>query len=208
MTEVELCNLALLRIGQRDLITSLAGTSAPARACAVLYPIARDFMLASYAWPFATRRLALTAYDYDMDPDFERSGWGYSYTLPTDYLAAQYIWSGVRNPAFDARTPFAVEGNTATGTPDVLTPFILTDQEDAELVYTAAITDTTQFPALFCDALAWKLAAELALALAVKPQLAGMMLQGLERSMAMAINAELRSSQSDLNPEAEWIRGR
>jgi hypothetical protein len=57
---VDLCNLALLRIGTRSTITSLTDGSAEANACNLLYPQFLNRIFADYDWKFARRRESLT----------------------------------------------------------------------------------------------------------------------------------------------------
>src|SRR5690606_399370 len=75
-------------------------------------------------------------------------GWAYQYQLPTDYLAVIQLNSW---QAWEARDLYEIEGNR-----------LLTDQEQAELRYTARIEDTEQYPPLFVEALYTKLASKLA----------------------------------------------
>jgi hypothetical protein len=199
LTAAEICNIALARVGQRQTIAALSETSAPGRLCNTLYPNARDSLLMSVPWSFATKRQTLAELVTD-----ERDGWEYVYALPTDCLATRYLYPGLRNPTEKQKEPFAIEFD-ATESKRVL----LTDCEDAILVYTASPGDVTaNFPPLFCDALAWALAVDLALSLAVKPQVGLAMRQGYELALLKASAAELNQAQADTPPESEIITGR
>lgn len=159
---IQICNTALARVGVKEFIEDLAEGSAEADACSALYPTARDSALTSLPWPFATKRttLALAA------GEDEREGWEYVYAMPSDCLLARHIWSGERAPSATSKIPFTIELNDAEDA-----RIILCDKEDAELVYTAAITNSLLFPPLFVDALCWLLASELALPLSVRTDL-------------------------------------
>jgi hypothetical protein len=199
MTEAGLCNLALLRVGQRQTIQALTDVTPEARACKTAFANARDVVLGSFEWGFATRRkqLALLA-------NVERSGWTYVYSAPTDMQAPCYLWSGVRNPGLNQRVPFSLED----GNPDFTGQILLTDKPDAELVYIANDLGIGLYPPLVADAVAWFMAADLALGWAVKPALASQ----LQRAAMVALqSAQLREANKptrDAQPESEFVRGR
>lgn len=197
LTEAGLCNLALVRIGQRGLIDSLTENTIEAQVAGAVYESARDAVLEAFWWPFATERSELA-----LVVDGERDGWEYAYAVPSPCVAPRYIWSGVRNPAREARIPFAIEHDAVFGR------VLLTDQEDAQLIFTARVDVVALFPPLFVQALAWKLAAELALGLSVKPQVGMVMEQKYEAAVAVAAAVAFRDQQDDVPLAAESIRAR
>jgi hypothetical protein len=148
----EIVNLALSIVGDTAFVNDLATEdTAQARAGRVLYPQARDGLLAEYDWPFARKRATLGLLDA-----VTRSGWGYVYALPADCLYAREVYS-TRNPA--RRTPYRLEHHDGA-------TVLLTDQETPELIYTGRLEEVTLYPAPFVDALAARLAIGLAMALA------------------------------------------
>jgi hypothetical protein len=197
VTEASICNVALLRVGQRQTIDSLEEATTEAMACKALYPFARDSLLEEVWWSWATKRqvLALTAET--------RTGWSYVYAFPSDCVTARYLSASVRFPAEDQTIPFAFEASD-DGTARVL----LTDQESAELVYTAGITNPNLWSAMARDALAWRLAADLVSALPVKPQLAAQALGMAARRALEAAAADRAQSQLDRPQLAEHLRAR
>ena len=52
--DVDICNLALYRVGQRQPISALDDGSLGAQLCSLMYPIARDGLLTKAQWRFAT----------------------------------------------------------------------------------------------------------------------------------------------------------
>ena len=58
-SEVEICNLALARLGDAATVVSIDPPegSAQAEHCAMFYPMARDTLLAQHPWGFAQRRV-------------------------------------------------------------------------------------------------------------------------------------------------------
>jgi hypothetical protein len=178
-SDVDICNLALLRLGTRSSISALTEGSTEANACALVYPIVRDTLLAQHHWGFATRRVALA--DLGSPPggvaadSYDGAGragdWRFRYAYPTDCLHARGIrppsgttvtWDDCR-PRHPHAIRFEVSGDQdGSGNPIKV---ILTDQPQAELIYTARITAAAQFDAGFIEALSWMLAAELAVTL-------------------------------------------
>lgn len=156
---VQICNMALMRIGCGINIASLTEGSTEANACALFYEHCRDFALRDYPWPFASRRVALGLLTGDA-----ATNWAFKYAYPSDCLQAREI-VGAYNPRNDEKIPFEVANE---GTSRV----IYTNQEDAELLYTVRVEDTNLFDPIFVSALASLLASELVMPLSMNPTLA------------------------------------
>jgi hypothetical protein len=171
--EVEICNLALNGIGHTQFITSLDEDSVEANVCKLSYPQIRDEALEVLKPSFATRRsrpaaLVATTLDLGAVP----GGWKYAYALPADCVpnglreVQSSDGSSVRNPRPDQEIPFAIEYDSKTG--QVL---VLTDQEKAELVYTARLEDATKYTATFLRALAERMGPDLVRGIRKDPRL-------------------------------------
>lgn len=203
-TEAELCNIALGRIGQRQYIDALTEATTEAEACAVYYGHARDVVLASFPWPWATRRAVLAVLSDDEDDADARPGWAFTYALPADCVTVLRLHdeeAGERGFTAETRIPFKLEHDPVSGL-----RVLLTDLENAELLYVAKLELVGLFPPLFADAVAWRLAADLALVLPVKPQVGLAMEQRYELALAKAGAAEFRQAQADVQPDSEFIR--
>lgn len=150
-SEVDICNLALARLGDNATVASIDPPegSAQAEHCAQFYPIARDSLLEMHAWKFATRRVTLAALTA---PSWN---WAFAYAEPSGALKLLAVLPATA--ANDAETqdfePESDENGTAV---------VLTNQDDATLRYIARTTDTAKFSPLFVDALAWLLASYIA----------------------------------------------
>lgn len=205
-TEAEICNISLGLIGDRDFIQALdTEGSTESQACAVHFAHCRNVVLEAFPWPFATKRAVLAVLEDADDEDSDaRTNWGFVYALPTDCVTVQgLVIEGTRTPPSESRIPYTLEHDSVTGK-----AVLLTDLEDAELVYTARLTAVGLFPALFIDALAWKLAAALAFTIPGKAALAAGMLEGYGRALAMAGAAAFNQSQEDVEPESQFVRVR
>lgn len=195
-TEVRIANLALMRVGVTHLIDSLDEATTEARACKAAYVPARDEVLTSHRWTFATRRAQLAAV-----AGAEVKGWRGVFALPSDYLQDIDLWAGMRTPSASQRARYGIEHGPEG-------QVLLTDEEAPELRYVARVSNALRYPPLFVEAMAWRLACDLVLALPVKPQLGPMCFDRYRMALSSAIAADLRAGQEDEPPESEFIRVR
>lgn len=148
---VQLCNLALSRIGISQSITSLSEASTKAQLCNLHYDAARDAVLEAFPWPFATVTASLALVTVAPSTD-----WKYAFRAPSDCVKALRTLDAGRGSS----SPFAVGA-------DAIGQLVLFDGDTVSLQYIQRVTDTGRFPASFGHALAWRLASELAAPLAV-----------------------------------------
>ena len=192
-TEVRICNLALLRVGVTALIDSLNEESTEARMCKAAYVPARDEVLASHTWTFATRRAQLATV-----AGYSAKGWAGAFALPSDYLQDVDVWAGMRAPPSRLRIPYAIEHGTDGSV-------LLADEPTPELRYVARASNAVRYPPLFVEALAWRLACDLVLSLPVRPELGPMAFARYQQALSAARAADLRAGQEDEPPESEFI---
>lgn len=197
-SEIEVCNLALARIGVSAFIETLQDPSAEAAVCRLLYPISRDAVLESYPWAFA-RKVAPLA----LLSGVERAPWLHAYALPADCLAPREIWSGARVQRADDRIPFELQA-----LPGLNGVALFTDREEAELIYTARVTQPGLFTTLFSSALAWRLASDLAAALPNKRDLRADAFNVYVAELATAQALDASSEQGDQHPVGSLIAAR
>lgn len=150
-SEVDICNLALARLGDDATIASINPPegSAQAEHCARFYPIARDSLLEMHNWKFATRRARLAQLAMDS------WNWAFAYAEPTGTLKLLSILPASAS-SDDEGEQFDTMGDASGAA------LILTDLEEATAMFIARVTDTTKFSPLFIDALAWLLASHIA----------------------------------------------
>lgn len=196
---VDICNIALARSGVSQVIASLEEPSAEARLCRVIYPDAVDTVLSAAPWPFATKRAVLAPL-----ASGGRGGFAFTYALPPDCITVQEVFAG-RRLREDQKVPFQVENE---GEMRVL----LTDQEDAEIKYTARVETPTLFHPLFVQALSWYLAQDLAISLAKDDDASTRMasrannryIQIIHQAIAQAVGEQ----QPDQEPESVFLTAR
>lgn len=149
---VDICNLALARLGDDATVSSIDPPegSAQAEHCKVFYPMARDTMLDAHAWSFITTRKALAELD-----ETPPAGWLYTYAKPSGAIKLLAVLAADALDDSDPQ-PFISEI-----LPDG-TEVILSNTPNAVLRYTIRQTDPTHYPPLFVDALSMLLASHLA----------------------------------------------
>ena len=144
MNKIDIINIALNRIGAAP-IASMEEASQTARVVKSCYDFTRQNLLRKYPWGFATRRNKLAQLEYK--PEDYR----FSYRYPGEVLYLRKIC-----------TPYGKDDVTYKIASDKTGKVIYTDIAEAVIEYTADIQDCTLFDSQFVEALAWKLAAEIA----------------------------------------------
>lgn len=148
-SEVEICNSALIKLGD-DTITSLTDDSKRARLCNAQFARLRDEVLRAHPWNFAIRRASLAK--LSQAPAFEFAA---AFQLPEDpyCLRVLLLFDGSAAQGI-SRHRWKIEGRT-----------LLSDENSAKIIYIARVIDPNQFDAMFAEALALRLANELAYSL-------------------------------------------
>lgn len=180
-SEIEICNLALSRIGAFS-IDSLDEKSKEARECKRSYGPARDQVLSDYPWNFSTIRA-----DLALLSGVEPVGFEYAYAYPSNCLKARGIWRSVSTAD---PIPFEI-----VAADDLQSKMIITDEEDAVLEYTAGITVPNLFSKSFIDMLSYRLASDLAIPITKK--------SGIQSAMLQVYMSKLLSSQNTDATEGE-----
>ena len=194
-SRVRVANLALSLVRTKG-IEDFDEAGTPASQVRQWYDIARQEVLELFNWPFARKRLILAVHD-EAAPTNE---WAYRYQYPADCLAARAIENAAGTTADAA--PFEQERA------DDGTQSIVTDTDDAVLIYTYDATEAEEFPAAFAVLLAHKLAYYLSGVIAGKATLTEA-LDGAYRRQA-GISAGTVGAQERQRPprDASWIRER
>ena len=194
LSDIEICNIALSRVAQTEPIVSFTEKSKAAELCSVFYGALRELVLSDFPWPFAESIVNLA------DIGSPAPGWAYRYRYPADCLKIrEIIQPGQRRPlSSEFQIPFKI-GYDAGGR------VIHTDQPDAGVRFTFKVTDPTFFDSLFVDALAWRLAMDLALPLSSKPDLQTFATQQYQMALTKAEASAFNESQDDPEPDSEFV---
>lgn len=195
LSVVNICNVALSRIGISNQISSISEQSNEAVMCSLHYEHVRDRVLRDHPWPFARRLVTLALVSEDEDRQ-----WTYWYRYPAAAIAVRRIANSI--DALGHRpTPFAIGGDSAG-------LLVMTDQEEAVGEYTARVTDPTRFDPIFASAVGWLLASEIAMPLAVKDSLRERALQMYHLEISAATANAGNEQQPTEPPDSEFERSR
>lgn len=160
---VQICNMALSRLGTRATIAALTEASEEARICNAHFAQARDELLRQYDWNFA-RRVETLAGREEGPP----AGWAFCYSVPNRCARFRGIWSGPM--ATGEPADWALGGIADASNNDAVA--IFTNQSEAMGVYTRVIENPELFSAGFVYALTWRLAEAIALPITSKESIA------------------------------------
>ena len=187
-SQTRIVNRALALLGSAQRVSSITEPSGAAVTALALFDDARDATLAEHPWNFAIRRSSLAA--NVTAPAF---GYAYSFALPGDCLR----WLPWAAQSDDFRRCEQEGGALLADTPGPL-----------NIRYIARIEDVALWSAGFTEAVAWKLAAEMAEPITADAGVGNKMLQGWDtalrkakRSDAMATGDRAR----DLSATSNWI---
>ena len=143
---VEICNLSLSHIGSSATVTSISPPDGSVEAgyCARFFALARQVLLTSFEWQFATKRVTLATVTNPSDI------YAYAYAIPSDCLKPLRLFKAGGLTETDG-ADFEMENGV-----------ILCSEEGAVLKYTFDQTDTTRWTPEFVSAMSWVLASYLA----------------------------------------------
>lgn len=200
-----ICNRALHFIGVGEEIASINERSPEAEACLLFYDDALDEVLREWPWPFARRRVALATVNTTGDDDeleAYNSEFFYAYRYPSDCLFVRRIVSGQVPDDESSLIRYQIASDDDG-------QLILTNEADAEIDYTARITDTQLFPVDFGFALSYRLASYIAPRLAEDPAKAGQIaMRGYELSINKARNVAAQEESEGPPPMSSFQRAR
>jgi hypothetical protein len=172
MTSTDLANLALGNLGIPTIDDIESTTSEEAKACNLVYDDVRKIYLAEATPGFSRADVALA-----IAADEESEVYDYVYTYPADCIKTREIWNEGATPRIEYEV-----GSHSSGTSKV----IVTNQEDAILVYTRDITNLNMFTSHDIDALSYLFSAKIVMKLKRNEQLETKMAQRYLITLAIA----------------------
>jgi hypothetical protein len=195
ISTVQIANFALAKIGSDATIESMTENSAEAKECNLWLEHTRLQALASYDWSFARVRATLATHGDDAP-----TGWTYRYIYPVDAVKARFI----ENPAgLNADpVPYAVEQSTSGS------KSIITDLNEAVLIYTKDVTVPGLYTPYFIELLAAVLGSHIAYALTGKANLGDRLALEARRMSIFAPAMDAVEHQEKVPRDADHIRGR
>ncbi len=229
ISEASVCNQALARAGSTQTITSLnpSDRSVEADQCRIWYPALRDAMLSDFPYPWAEAYLNLAQVaGPEIDGNVANAQWARSYRYPPDCLKIRRLVATQLTVTPETPIPQTTGGQAVytygnepwkrpEGAPypisygighDVTGRLIETDfwgqGYGLTAVYTAKVEDPTQFSPDFADALAWRLASDLAMALGFSDARR----QYAERMYRDVIYKQRATQFNEMQGDIPWLR--
>jgi hypothetical protein len=199
-TDLEVANVALVRMGLHKQLTVLPDNSSEGKALAVLLPRIKERVLSAYDWSWALVHAELTKRTLTGDVPF---GWTYAYDVPADFVRPVRLFDGNRRPPVEDRLAFQVAIVETKMS-------LLTDIKDAALIYVsdAWLSGTVSAPPEVDDVAAWLLAAELAMPLAKHADLSGYLAGQAKLELFRAVSLDKGRAASDPEPMPARLRAR
>ena len=156
ISDVEICNQALIKLGTKTIISFDDATN-EARLCNIIYELSRNSVLRAHTWSFATKIEPL-----DQLSDNSIINWKYLYTYPSQCLFIVKIYN---------ETDIDTNTYKLLLSPDTNQKVIATNLYQAYAEYVKKIIDPNLFDETFIEAFVYKLASEFAMAIIGQPEL-------------------------------------
>lgn len=193
---VSIANIALSRIGQDPIITSLdpADESTEAQMAAMFLPLVRDKIFTAHDWSFLRVRDHLA----EVVNEKPHPPYKHLYMFPADAESIVFVFS---EGLADYPQPFEIEANRDGAR------FICTPADNAWAEYQIYGDNVQSLPPLLEDAIAWGVAAELCGAIvkgATGAQLAQYALQMYELNISRAIARDAKQGRGYTNTN-QWF---
>ncbi len=212
-----LFNMALAHIGDTYMIADAeTENSKQARVCRMFYDMARQSVLSDMDWSFARKVKSLSILEGETDPKYD-----FVYRLPVDCLkprrmlqpdiptgqiySGDYAYTRLAEESLPEELRAVYEpGVDSKG--EVRT--ILTNLEQAQLVYTADYDNINLNTTVFNEALAIRLAMSLAMPIAASPSLSQSLGQAYQMTLQAAASQDMNGRQEPQYPTPDTITSR
>ena len=204
ISPIGISNMALSHVGAKSTIESFTEESSEAELVNLWYDYSRLQVLEASDWNFARKRITMALHGdtiSETSSDPLAGVWAYRYDYPGDCIAARKIQNSAAPPG-DA-TPFDIETSL-----DGQQKTILTDLQDAVLVYTWDLTNTDMFSPLFVLALSHLIAHHIAFSLTGKKSIKNEEFTIYNRTLADAKSMVANEAVESPPRDADWIRAR
>lgn len=183
-SETDICNIALSNLGERP-IAIRTDQNQRARACDNRFNDVRDLVLRSHVWNCALRR------EGPMPSSATAPKWGYDYAYPIPAEMLRLI--SVKENEY----PFKIEGDN-----------IVTNSTTLHILYIERVTDTTKYDALLIQAIALRLATEIAQDITGKTQLKEALMRKYREVMSEARSADAAEGTPQKIESDLWLESR
>ncbi len=185
---IGICNSGLIKLGASTIMSLTEGTK-NANLCNEQFAKLRDEVLRGHNWNFAIARAKLA--QLSTAPAFQ---FDHAYQLPADWLRGVSVHD---NEAGQGAVAYRIEGRT-----------LLSDADTIYLRYVRRVTDPNEMDATFREALAWKIASDLAVPITQSSTVLNEMRDGFRTALIKARSVDAFEDFADEMPESDWITAR
>lgn len=196
ISEVEIGQMALSHIGDNTNVENFDQKGAAPSQLKIWYNPARIAALEAYDWTFARKRIQMATHGQPADGQ----EYCFRYDYPNDMLTPRYIV----NPAGKGKppVPYAIE-DAGDGTRSVVT-----NLDQAKMVYTSNVTDPSMWPMHFIQALSYQLAFLIAWPLTKKVNVQDRMDKAWDRALIRSKARDINQEMREPEPDADWTQDR
>lgn len=193
-TEAGICNSGLSKLGNNRINSLTDGTPA-ANLCLEQYGKLRDDLLRAHDWNFAASRVKLG--QLSSTPAF---GYDHQYALPSDWMRTISVHPDCEGAVL--LTDYVTESSAIEGR------ILLANVTDVYMRYVRKLEDPNVMDPAFREALAWRIAVELAVPLAKSGSLRDRMSAGFENALAVARSVDGQDDPPGALPDGTWVTAR
>lgn len=226
-----ICNRSLLSVGARSNISNLTEGSTESDACSVLFVPTFESLARTAPWGCLRAQVTLTLIaaaagtpeNVDGTSPLPPSPWLYQYAYPSDCLQIRYLVPSFPNPSTGSaplttasllaltvvgigQIPFAVAYATDNSNNPIET--ILTNQTQAQAVYTVNQSNPVIWDSLFQSAMVASLAAYLVPALSLDIALMDRSIKAADSMISLARVRDGNEGTVSQNRNAQWMDAR
>ena len=187
-SEVDICNIALSNLGEKS-ITARTDANQRARACDNRFDDVRDLALRSHIWNCALKRAQLTA-------SATAPVWGFDYAYPKPAEMLRLI-AVSENTSGDNSYAFKIEGDN-----------IVTDASTLYILYIERVTDTAKFDSMLIQAIALRLATEIAQDITGKTELKNSLMDKYREVLSESRSADAAEGTPQKIEADLWLQSR
>lgn len=191
ISQLEICNMALGRMGTEKAISALYPdeNTAEARQCARFWESNRDATLSESPWK-GSRKVAELSLDETAPDD---PNWDYQYTLPADFIREIEVVNA---------SGYAVNYTLVGGK-------LYANNDEVFMKYVFKQTDTTKYHPLLIEAMACRLAHLISMPLSGSKTLKKLMWEEYQYTLTQARTANAFEYQEDkIQKTDSWVRAR
>ena len=187
-SEVDICNIALSNLGEKP-ISARNDANQRARACDNRFDDVRDLVLRSHIWNCALKRAQLTS-------SATAPTWGYDYAFPKPAEMLRLI-TVAENTSGDNSYSFKIEGEN-----------IVTNSPTLYILYIERVTDTAKYDSLLVQAIALRLATEIAQDLTGKTELKNSLMHKYREVLSESRSADAAEGTPQKIESDLWLQSR